>query len=244
MGAGRRRCIGVGAVRLSMNALRLRSSTATSARSMRQGGVVSAVVLVAPVLALAFAPLRASATPMPRASATTTSTAASPAGSARPAASQKSAPSFAPDPPVTEAREHWRYTINVRDGELFVPSPTKIDHGKPVPATRSIGRFAIELYVGETLLERVRFDVPMLRDEPEPASKATRFDRKANGKLYVEIPNVERAAFAVLVDRATGSKRRVPWPPVDGIPKVTIPVATVHHGDGYPRGLCAPEPVP
>ena len=188
-----------------------------------------------------LSPSSALATPMPTASVPAT---ASVTASARASAAPKPPlPTFAPDPTPTEAREQWRYTINVRDGELFVGSPTKVDRGKVVATPRSLGRFAIELYVGESLLERVRFDIPMLHDDPDAGPKATRFDRKANGKVYVEVPNLDRATYAMLIDRSTGSRRRVPWPPVDGIPKVSIPTGADVYRVGYPRGLCAPEPV-
>ena len=59
-----------------------------------------------------------------------------------------------------------------------------VDHDRPIdmggahPTPRMMGRFAMELYEGPTLIERVRFDFPMLgggetpEQEEDPASPA------------------------------------------------------------------------
>ena len=217
----------------------------------RSAVVGTSLVVAVATLVSSFFSVSASATPMPRATANPLSFGVpSPTASARVAAAATSSASakpvstgFAPDPPAVTTREQWKYEINIRDGELFVASPTRADHAVAVATPRRFGRFAIELYVGETLLERVRFDVPMMSDDPEAGPKATRFDKKARGKVVVEVPNVERTTFAVLVDRSTGRKKRIPWLPVDGIQKVAIPEPAPRSDEGHARGLCAPEPV-
>ncbi len=83
-----------------------------------------------------------------------------------------------------------------------------------------MGRYAIELWIGQELIERVRFDFPLTAaDEappsgPEPihAPRANLGDGvTATQKLLV--PAAERARRAVLVDRATNARTELPWPP-------------------------------
>ena len=83
-----------------------------------------------------------------------------------------------------------------------------------------MGRFAVELYVGRQLLDRVRFDFPLLgADElaggPRMWSSPPSFERKLSTQAAVMIPHSERATRAILVDRATGRVWTLPWPLVD-----------------------------
>jgi hypothetical protein len=80
-----------------------------------------------------------------------------------------------------------------------------------------MGRFAIELYVGQELLDRVRFDVPLAGDAPErPTSVLLRrptFDEGVTARLRVQMADNPRASWAKLVDRKTGAEERFLWPP-------------------------------
>ena len=82
-----------------------------------------------------------------------------------------------------------------------------------------MGRFFLELYVGKTLLDRVRFDIPLLTGEwvgrRRPIDAPADFEKSLRTSTTVEVPDSARATFAVLVDRATGRRLRVPWPPAD-----------------------------
>jgi hypothetical protein len=92
-----------------------------------------------------------------------------------------------------------------------------------------MGRFAIELWIGHELIDRVRFDFPMLAlDEPGP-STASRplaeppsFGKGAEVRHKVLIPASERARRAVLVDRATSAVQVLSWPPNPADPAASV----------------------
>ena len=128
---------------------------------------------------------------------------------------------FAPDPPPLVTRKKWLYEIIWHQGAIFVPTPTVLLRVRPTETARKMGRFMLELYVGHELVERVRFDLPLLDGDPLTGEKKRPFDapidleRKASVKATIEVPDSERATYAILVDRATARRIRVPWPPVD-----------------------------
>jgi hypothetical protein len=87
-----------------------------------------------------------------------------------------------------------------------------------------MGRFAIELYVGKQLLDRVRFDFPLLgADDFAGGSRRwdspPSFERNLSTQAAVMIPHSERATRAILVDRATGQAWMLPWPFVPLAPR-------------------------
>ncbi len=127
---------------------------------------------------------------------------------------------YAPDPEPLRMEEQWDYTLTYRDGGVLVDSVEPVKLEAPVVTVRRMGRFAIELWVGSELLERVRFDFPLLgaepagaakKDGPRPMREAPRFQVEAT--LDVRVPASPRATRAVLVDRATGESMPLAWPP-------------------------------
>ena len=79
-----------------------------------------------------------------------------------------------------------------------------------------MGRFAIELFEGPTLIERVRFDFPML-GAPEDLDGGymapPTFERKLTSRIGVMFPEVKRGTRLELWDRATDRRWPLPWPP-------------------------------
>ncbi|MEZ4306755.1 MAG: hypothetical protein R3F14_01720 [Polyangiaceae bacterium] len=79
---------------------------------------------------------------------------------------------------------------------------------KAMGTPRQMGRFALELWVGKELLDRARFDVPLLgdddreRDPKRPRKKPT-FAR-VTAKVKVQMADHPRATVLAFVDRATG----------------------------------------
>ncbi len=139
-------------------------------------------------------------------------------GAAGPAAASR-APHFAADPSPSMTRRKWAYDVRLRRGQLVAGPPSAVDRGRPIATPRFLGRFAIELFVGPLLLERVRFDLPLV--DPGPAEKGEAmppFSSKLNTRRVVEVPDLDRATRAELVDGATGRRQRLSWPPVDGAP--------------------------
>jgi hypothetical protein len=179
------------------------------------------------------------------------STSASASASARPKSkASPGATGFLPDPPVTSATRTYRYPVQVTDGTVSVGKPRLVTHTNPVVTPRTMGRFALELYVGRELLERVRFDLPLL-DAPSPPRSPNAppdFARHANVRVHVEVPLLDRATYAIWVDRATGATKRIFWPPVDDfvpVPKGSASAPSATTGSATPAPSSArgtPEP--
>jgi len=82
-----------------------------------------------------------------------------------------------------------------------------------------MGRYAVELWIGRELVERVRFDFPVTAaDEPRtsprrPLTEVPQLGAEARVIQRVLVPESPRATRAVLVDRATEQVIELPWPP-------------------------------
>ncbi len=77
-----------------------------------------------------------------------------------------------------------------------------------------MGRFALELFEGPTLVERARFDFPLLgAEEPDAALS---FTPKLRTRIGVVFPATKRGTRLELVDRATRRRWALPWPVQDG----------------------------
>ncbi len=163
--------------------------------------------------------------------ATTAATAAptpSTAGSAAPTPSEPvPAAAAPPDPEPLKSAAQWEFEIATENGVASVVSVRAVDLPKPVATPRRFGRYAIELWIGQELIERVRFDLPLYEaGDPRAASKprfpVPEFEKGANVRLRVQLPRAERARRAVLVDRATSRIVELPWPP-DRPPPTPVP---------------------
>jgi hypothetical protein len=113
--------------------------------------------------------------------------------------------------------EQYEYSFRYEKGEVRLLGVRALRFKQPVVTARRIGRFAFELWIGRELIDRVRFDFPLLggdelhtgpRPLGEPPSLASgSFDTK------VMVPAAARARSARLVDRATRSVVELAWPP-------------------------------
>src|SRR5262245_52507536 len=65
---------------------------------------------------------------------------------------------FAPDPAPQASRKQWTFDVVAKNGKVSVTSAKSSMLAKPAASPRVMGRFALELYVGPTLLDRVRFN--------------------------------------------------------------------------------------
>ena len=123
---------------------------------------------------------------------------------------------YTPDPSAIAATKQWIFAVDVKAGKISLgPIRTKT-LAKPEPTPRIMGRYALELWVGKELLDRVRFNVPGAGDGPLPDEKRVlkrpAMDR-INTHFAVRMADNPRATFAKLVDRATGDEKLLPWPP-------------------------------
>jgi len=165
--------------------------------------------------------------PRPSAASANPEPAAPPAASATPPVDPVLASAAPPDPePLTSAAQ-WEFEIATEDGVASVVSVRAVDLPKPIVTPRRFGRYAIELWIGKELVERVRFDLPLYeagdpRAAPKPRFPAPEFEKGANVRVRVQIPRAPRARRAVLVDRATSRIQELPWPP-DRPPPTPLP---------------------
>jgi hypothetical protein len=124
---------------------------------------------------------------------------------------------YPPDPIPLVTRHQWVIDLRYRSGTVTYGGARRVELASATATPRMMGRFAIELYVGRQLLDRVRFDFPLLgADElagaPRRWDSPPSFERNLSTQTAVMIPNSERATRAVLVDRATGGAWLLPWP--------------------------------
>lgn len=157
--------------------------------------------------------------PEPVASAPAPSPSAS-ASASEPSAASVRPPSSPPDPEPLRLADQWEYELEYKAGKVSIVAARPKRFASPVVSARRFGRFALELWIGPELVERVRFDFPGLALEEPEKSGARRplygkpdLGRGADVRQKVLIPASPRARQALLVDRASGEAIRLPWPP-------------------------------
>lgn len=126
----------------------------------------------------------------------------------------------APDPPPLVERMQWVFDLRWDRGEPYLLAVEERDMGAPHRTARAMGRFALELYEGETLIERARFDFPMLgggAETPDAGFRGPpRFEPKLRTRIGVLFPRTSRGDSLELWDRATDRRWPLPWPPKAG----------------------------
>lgn len=175
-----------------------------------------------------------------------------PAASAPAAPSASSAPTVAPpssppDPEPLRMAEQWEYDLKWEAGKMYVLGVRPRRFASPVVSARRFGRFAIELWIGSELVERVRFDFAGLAlEEPSkpggrrPLYPPSDLGRGAEVQQTVLVPAAPRARKALLIDRATGEASELLWPPDQG---VQTPPGTAS-ATSPPATTSAPAPTP
>lgn len=124
-----------------------------------------------------------------------------------------------PDPEPLRQREQYEYTFAYQDGRVSVANVRPVVYEQPIVTARRMGRFAVELWVGKELIERVRFDFPLVAAEepakpgPAPLHAAPSLTSRSTFTAVVLVPQASRTRRAVLVDRATGREELLAFPP-------------------------------
>lgn len=131
--------------------------------------------------------------------------------------------SHAPDPEPLRLDAQWEYELRHVDGRVTVARVTSRRLAAPAVTVRRTGRWALELWIGRELVDRVRFDFPLLAAETpregsrRPLHEPATFAPGLDATVVVLVPASPRATRLELVDRATGAVERLPWPPDDPI---------------------------
>lgn len=124
-------------------------------------------------------------------------------------------PLFAADPPPLVARPQWIWELKWSKGDVYLLAVRPWDPGAPRKTPRVVGRFALELSDGPAVVERVRFDFPALGmpDTDGGHFAPPSLQAHMTTRVGVIFPQVSRGTKLDLVDRATGERWALPWPP-------------------------------
>jgi hypothetical protein len=115
----------------------------------------------------------------------------------------------APDPPAEQTLRQVEFHFAFKRGDLALLDHRVIEEASPLGGPRRIGRFAVELFLGQELVERVRFDFPLLGADSDDAE----FEKGLSSDALVAVPLIDRATRARLLDRKTRRVLELPWPP-------------------------------
>ena len=115
-----------------------------------------------------------------------------------------------PDPTPLACDSAFVLTLKWDKGLLTLERATRIKLDKKQALPRHLGRFAAELYVGPELLERMRFDVPLLSDD---GVTATAYEKGLVTTVEVKVPESERPTRLEVWDRSNDKRWVFPYPP-------------------------------
>jgi hypothetical protein len=123
-----------------------------------------------------------------------------------------------PDPPPLLERSQWVFDLRWDSGDVWLLGVRPLQLAAPQLTPRVMGRFALELFEGPTLIERVRFDFPLLGAVDGDASVA--LTTRLRTRIGVVFPASARGTRLELWDRASNRRWALPWPVVgaDGAP--------------------------
>lgn len=116
-----------------------------------------------------------------------------------------------PDPPPMVERSQWVFDLRWDRGDVWLLGVHPLELPAPQATPRAMGRFAVELFEGPTLIERVRFDFPLLG--AQDADGGPSITSKLRTRIGVVFPAAKRGTRLELWDRATNRRWTLPWPP-------------------------------
>ncbi|HEY4016420.1 MAG TPA: hypothetical protein VGM06_23960 [Polyangiaceae bacterium] len=114
------------------------------------------------------------------------------------------------DPPPLVERGQWVFDLRWDRGDVWLLGIARRELPSPQATPRVMGRFALELFEGPTLIERARFDFPLL-GVPE-ADGGVQLAPKLRTRIGVVFPATRKGTRLELWDRATGRRWTLPWP--------------------------------
>ncbi len=121
-----------------------------------------------------------------------------------------------PDPSPLVERDQWVFDLRWDRGDVWLVGVSPLQLPAPQATPRAMGRFALELFEGPALVERVRFDFPLLGSpDAVDAGRAAppSLTLKLRTRIGVVFPATARGTRLELWDRATDRRWSLPWPP-------------------------------
>jgi hypothetical protein len=119
------------------------------------------------------------------------------------------------DPEALVARSQWVLDLRWDRGDVWLLDVSTLELPAAQPTPRAMGRFALELFEGPALIERVRFDFPLL-GAPDLGDGGYRappsLSQKLRTRIGVVFPATARGTRLELWDRATNRRWSLPWP--------------------------------
>ena len=124
---------------------------------------------------------------------------------------------YAPDPLPRQSKLNWVFDLSATNGRVGIESVKPVTYPQPTETPRTVGRFALELYIGHELLNRVRFNIPLMGGESSEGNRnhlpKPRFEQNVTAHISARLADNPRAAYLLLVDRETGDTQKLEWPP-------------------------------
>lgn len=119
------------------------------------------------------------------------------------------------DPVALVERSQWVFDLRWDRGDVWLLGVNPLELASAQETPRVMGRFALELFEGPALIERVRFDFPLLA-APEVEDGGWRappsFSQKLRTRIGVVFPATRRGTRLELWDRETNRRWSLPWP--------------------------------
>jgi hypothetical protein len=125
-----------------------------------------------------------------------------------------------PDPKPINTRDWVAIEFEYANGKVRVLSYRMAHSSKPRDSKRNTGRYAVELWIGCELLDRIRFNFPLQAAElpyrvgaRRPLHEPPSLTARAQLRTTIFVPLSQRATRAELVDRGAGTRTSLAWPP-------------------------------
>jgi len=113
-----------------------------------------------------------------------------------------------PDPAPARTAEQVDLLLRFEGGKLHFVRSQKVTLPTAESTPRRMGRFAAELWLGAELIERLRFEVPLLAAEGGDA-----IESGLTTEVTIRLPFIERANRLEIIDRKTEETLTLAWPP-------------------------------
>lgn len=128
-----------------------------------------------------------------------------------------------PDPELAPTDAYYELTLRYCERSVHLLGSKRVVLKRPTTLPRLMGRFAAELWIGHELLERARFEFPGVAADTLEVKEppAIELGARADVVWKVKVADRVRATQAWIVDRATGERWMLDWPPQDSTPKPT-----------------------